>query len=510
MSDPSPRASPTISASPEAAAVTAPRILSATGCRIEYTEGKGRGVFANCPVPAHALIEVSPVLLLSAEEYEKHGKYTVLDHYTFTWRDGRMAIALGLGSLFNHSQEPNVSFSLDPLTESIRYTTTRSVLPDEELCIFYGHKLWFKDINANEGVSEATEDTDDGWGGLSVMADNGIGLQRATEGDHDLNEIVQEDSLPFLRVRITPDEEEEEDLESVRTVDAWVADIMDNRHTTALLKWLKASGYESPALAHLKRIRKSRDQSTFLLTASPNTPVLPTELQGSLSTPYQIRVPKTAALTPTSLQLKATFWPTVFAPRRKHEPEVWSQAKMRWASSAIRRVIAEARHAMQNGNLPIAAYVPPPFDVKHGTTAGASLHFVAHDLRISAAHPLRHPVLNVIQQISDYRSEPATTAVNPGSAELSAAEDAVRNGKNYLLTSLTLFTTHEPCIMCSMALLHSRVKEVFYIFPMTLTGGCGGAACLPKLPAVNHRFTIGRWKEEPGLEDLRVGDDVDA
>jgi tRNA-specific adenosine deaminase 3 len=43
------------------------------------------------------VIEISPVLLFSAEEYGMHGKYTVLDHYTFNWRDGRMALALGLG-----------------------------------------------------------------------------------------------------------------------------------------------------------------------------------------------------------------------------------------------------------------------------------------------------------------------------------------------------------------------------------------------------------------------------
>ena len=49
-------------------------------------------------IPAQTLVEVSPVLLFTAAEYEAHGKYTVLDHYTFVWRDGRMALALGLGA----------------------------------------------------------------------------------------------------------------------------------------------------------------------------------------------------------------------------------------------------------------------------------------------------------------------------------------------------------------------------------------------------------------------------
>ena len=53
---------------------------------------------ASRDLPRNELVEISPVLLFSAEEYEAHGKHTVLDHYTFKWRDGRMALALGLGT----------------------------------------------------------------------------------------------------------------------------------------------------------------------------------------------------------------------------------------------------------------------------------------------------------------------------------------------------------------------------------------------------------------------------
>jgi tRNA-specific adenosine deaminase 3 len=50
-------------------------------------------------MPAYTLLEISPALLFSAEEYEAHGRHTVLDHYAFKWKDGRMALALGLGAL---------------------------------------------------------------------------------------------------------------------------------------------------------------------------------------------------------------------------------------------------------------------------------------------------------------------------------------------------------------------------------------------------------------------------
>jgi tRNA-specific adenosine deaminase 3 len=88
-----------------------------------------------------------------------------------------------------------------------------------------------------------------------------------------------------------------------------------------------------------------------------------------------------------------------------------------------------------------------------------------------------------------------------------------KNGQHYLLTSRALFTTHEPCVMCSMALLHSRVKEVFFLVPMQRTGGCGGAVCVPKLDGVNHRFAIGRWKTGAGsvnVEGLEIDENIDS
>lgn len=53
-----------------------------------------------------------------------------------------------------------------------------------------------------------------------------------------------------------------------------------------------------------------------------------------------------------------------------------------------------------------------------------------------------------------------------------------------------------------MALLHSRVKEVFYLYPMLQTGGCGSIACLPTLKGVNHRYSIAQWKQGSHTVDI--------
>lgn len=100
-------------------------------------------------------------------------------------------------------------------------------------------------------------------------------------------------------------------------------------------------------------------------------------------------------------------------------------------------------------------------------------------------HPLRHAIPNLVRLVADHHAKSSTRSSG--------------NGMHYLLTSLTVFMTHEPCIMCSMSLLHSRVKDVFYLLPMEHTGGCGGATCLPALEGVNHRFNIYRWTDTDAL-----------
>ena len=117
--------------------------------------------------------------------------------------------------MFNHSQSPNVTFTLDSATESIRYTTTRDIRADEELCIFYGHKLWFNDMGAVLQADNLSDEVEDGWGGLSRLEGLAVNTDQKTHINEDQNAIVPEEDLPFARVRITPDEEEEEDMDSI-------------------------------------------------------------------------------------------------------------------------------------------------------------------------------------------------------------------------------------------------------------------------------------------------------
>jgi tRNA-specific adenosine deaminase 3 len=424
-----------------------------------------------------------------------------------------MALALGLGSLFNHSSHPNVTYVIDPVDECIRYTSTRTVNPEEELCIFYGHKLWFDPVDTVENSKpQVCLDQSDQSEFLDILAIDSEVDEVEPRDTGDPNDILESEALPFIWKKLQIDEEEES-MADVMTMQAWAVDIPVSKNIATMLKWLKQSGLESDALSHLKRIRKRDSISTLLLSVSSTVPLLPTNLD--IGDPYQISVPSNPALTQTSLILKNTLWPTVYAPRRKWEPEKWSIAKVQWARDAISHMLRNTAQTTSSDELPVVAHVPKPFEDE----ALLSRSFTAKDTRISTGHPLRHAAMNLIRNVADWRaktspadllpdpSKPATSPSN-GSLEIS---DTSSNGANYLLTGLTLFITHEPCIMCSMALLHSRVKEVFYIVPMPQTGGCGGSACLPALKGVNHRYSIAQWRSREGsAAPAHLDEQIDA
>lgn len=56
-------------------------------------------------------------------------------------------------------------------------------------------------------------------------------------------------------------------------------------------------------------------------------------------------------------------------------------------------------------------------------------------------------------------------------AEILAVRDAVKNGFRAQLSQATLYTTHEPCIMCSYVIRHHKIAEIVYGSAVSTVGG---------------------------------------
>ncbi|MEO1052957.1 MAG: nucleoside deaminase [Bacteroidota bacterium] len=80
-------------------------------------------------------------------------------------------------------------------------------------------------------------------------------------------------------------------------------------------------------------------------------------------------------------------------------------------------------------------------------------------------------------------------------AEIEALRDAVRNTGQKDLSDCTLYTSHEPCIMCSYVIRHHRVKTV--VMGSTVPSIGGASSNYPILTA--HDIDI--WPSPPEVID---------
>lgn len=67
-----------------------------------------------------------------------------------------------------------------------------------------------------------------------------------------------------------------------------------------------------------------------------------------------------------------------------------------------------------------------------------------------------------------------------------------KSGRPYLCTGYDIYLVWEPCIMCAMALVHQRVRRVFYAFPNPSHGALGSVHRLQGEKSLNHHYAVFR------------------
>lgn len=99
-------------------------------------------------------------------------------------------------------------------------------------------------------------------------------------------------------------------------------------------------------------------------------------------------------------------------------------------------------------------------------------------------HPLRHSVMEAIELIASIE-------------RTNKMSSRVGLSTNYLCQDLIVYTTHEPCVMCSMALVHSRISRLIYIWPHP-KGGIESSYFIGDRKDLNWKFEIWRWLGDVG------------
>ena len=85
-----------------------------------------------------------------------------------------------------------------------------------------------------------------------------------------------------------------------------------------------------------------------------------------------------------------------------------------------------------------------------------------------------------------------------GHAEILAIKKASKKLNNWRLENCEMYVTIEPCIMCSGAIIQSRIKKVFYGAKDIKGGGLGSSINVLNAKNINHIPEIyeGLLKEE--------------
>jgi SET domain-containing protein len=104
---------------------------------IKKTPGMGNGVFAARDFAVGDIIEICPVVTVKSKQ-NSHAEETDLIYWLFEWEHpDESAMLFGYGMIYNHSVDPNASYSLDFGPSTVTFKAIKPIKSGEEIFIDY-------------------------------------------------------------------------------------------------------------------------------------------------------------------------------------------------------------------------------------------------------------------------------------------------------------------------------------------------------------------------------------
>jgi SET domain-containing protein len=103
---------------------------------------QSRAIIAKEAIKEGTIIEKCPVIRIPYDEVydddleENAGQNPTVSHYCFNWPNDFTALALGYGSLYNHSKKPNASY-MEIDNDCLVFTAIKDIKKGEEVTIDY-------------------------------------------------------------------------------------------------------------------------------------------------------------------------------------------------------------------------------------------------------------------------------------------------------------------------------------------------------------------------------------
>ena len=254
-----------------------------------------------------------------------------------------------------------------------------------------------------------------------------------------------------------------EEKEELKLTSVWVGEIEDKEANTIMKKLCKEK--KMSELAFLRRV--SRNPESGKLTIIYNTTQEGAD-DYNIQNVREIKVPSTFPTDSRNWKQWGTYWPLgkPSPPPSPHLPENMTTNDV----NHIKKYSTLVNN--KEGN--VAIVVTPNGKIISEAQGGwGGSYTKSHN--DSTTDPLDHCLTRLIQQVAKYDRESDLNAKRTSSDQ-------------YLFTNYDIFTTEEPCVMCAMALVHSRVGRIFFLRKNTVFGGCGGVHSIHSCQQLNHHF----------------------
>ncbi|KAI9297023.1 hypothetical protein K502DRAFT_363589 [Neoconidiobolus thromboides FSU 785] len=293
---------------------------------------------------------------------------------------------------------------------------------------------------------------------------------------------LKEEELPFKEI-VT--DEEERGLELMEVV---VADI-EAKNSSQFLKFQKLHLKSQQSIEHLKRFRKKEESNENVNNTSLKilTGILCSledyslefisqkieEEKTDFTNIYLIKVPKYAPLNRKQFDESRVVWPINY-----HENPTrtikFTQQQVDFICKIMKKVMDNGPHTISNKCCQRAIIVDPKLDKVLTDNIDTTRYF---------GHPLKHSIMNAIDSIS--QQEQSRRKENNKRKGIDSEIEI-----NYLCQNLDFYLISEPCVMCSMALTHSRVRYVFFKYRNETIGALGSKVKIHNFKGLNHHYRV--------------------
>lgn len=282
--------------------------------------------------------------------------------------------------------------------------------------------------------------------------------------------------------------------------------------------------FQMDELEHLKRIKRKTENDPSRLLAilctrnAWDSGKVTAEIKDEVLNKYkdilEVGVPEFPAFTKEQFDSWRTVWPMIYKQTGQTIFNNFTSADETFVKSKLREAVDLAAEAKSLGNRGNACILVDP---RTNTT-------VTYTLDNSSECPIYHCVMELMKAYNKlthaavtskqpeennnnnnleenkevFPSAESRLEKRPPEMKASELEAQLEPGQNYYCSNLDLYIAMEPCIMCAMALVHSRIRRVFYALQHqdAAFGGLNQLIQINNHQSLNHKYLVFTGVEE--------------